>query len=84
MRLRARVASQLRRWAQRLSPLLTEKQITDLRDYYDNHCAVTGEPIQRFGLTLNVNDYDKLGEALERINKAERDAWRNGFTSPRF
>jgi hypothetical protein len=47
--LRTALARQLRRWAQRLAPVLTDEQIRDLRDHYDNHDAVTGEPIRRHG-----------------------------------
>lgn len=44
---RVQIARLLRRIAQRLSPILTEAQIAELRDYYDNHDWVTGEPITR-------------------------------------
>lgn len=32
--------------------------------------------VHRFGLELTPDAFDRLGEALERINEAERQAWR--------
>jgi hypothetical protein len=39
-------------------------------------CPVHEKNIERFGLKLSRADFDKLGAALDRINEAERAAWR--------
>lgn len=36
----------------------------------------TEKNIHRFGLDLSEADFVKLGEALDRITEAEREAWR--------
>jgi hypothetical protein len=40
-------------------------------------CDQPPAPIERFGLKLTTEDFDRLGDDLERINAAERAAWRN-------
>lgn len=57
--LHTHLARRLRRWAQRLSPLLTDRQISELRDYYGNHNAFTGEPLRKT-VTVAVDDLRSL------------------------
>lgn len=47
------LARLLRRWAQKLAPVPTPERIAELRDYYDNHCTVTGKPLNPFHITVN-------------------------------
>lgn len=49
-------------------------------------CRVGREQVfHRFGLTLVRADFDRLGEAFERINEAERKALQdNNFHTPKY
>jgi hypothetical protein len=58
--IRTAIARRLRRWAQRLSPLLTEAQIRNLRNYYDNHDSITGQKIRRH----HINVYGTVDPAV--------------------
>ena len=39
-------------------------------------CEEPPAPIERFCLQLTADDFTELGDALNRITEAERDAWR--------
>lgn len=69
MSVRVWLATKLRRLAQKLSPLLTDSQIRDLRDYYDNHDAFTGAPIVRQRMNIYAGPGQPPGEFMRLLRQ---------------
>ncbi len=65
--MRTRIARLLRRIAHKLSPLPTPAQIRQWRDYYDNHCSVTGEPMIGSAVSTALSVYSGPGQTASEV-----------------
>jgi hypothetical protein len=79
--MRRTIARLLRRIAQRLAPVPTAAQLEELRDYYDNHCTVTGERINQQAPGRGVTTYTiNVGNYGQSVGEMQRRAYQDATT----